>query len=68
MNDLEVNCKSDPEDVIRFESEIDDDSQIIVGTTHCYVENSIFIDKTDAEQIVNHLIKVFDITPEQRNK
>ena len=26
------------------------------------------IDKLKAEQIVNHLIKVFDITPEQRNK
>ena len=28
----------------------------------------MFINKENAEKIVNHLITVFDITPEQRNK
>ena len=45
---------------------IADDGEIEV--CGLYKEQSMYIGAEEAEQIVNHLIKVFDITPEQRNK
>lgn len=62
---LTVRCTDDPDDVLEFETdterrELTVDISLLSDDFPSVV---ICIDKQRAEQIVNHLIKVFDITP-----
>ncbi|MBL4753748.1 MAG: hypothetical protein JKY52_09185 [Flavobacteriales bacterium] len=57
----------------RASMEISDEllgDELEVEISHQWVADDIHLywNKEGAEQIVNHLITVFDITPEQRNK
>lgn len=54
--------------VIRVNSELDDFGCIKIEISDYVDRMKAAIDKQRAEAIVNHLITVFDITPEQRNK
>jgi len=45
-----------------------DELEMMVSHQFADDDVHIFLIKHTAEQIVNHLITVFDITPEQRNK
>ena len=67
---LKIDCCSGFDFMI-IDSEKDQhygDGQIEIQNHFGACSTVLYIDKPKAIQIVSHLIKVFDITPEQRNK
>lgn len=59
---LTIECFEDSRDTMTLNDELFDDG-ICIDVVNCGESTYIYIEKTKAEQIVNHLIKVFDITP-----
>jgi len=62
MSELVILCRGCDDDTIGFYGEADTDGEILAGTFVGGCESLVYIDSEDALRIVNHLIKVFDIT------